>query len=71
MSVSPPHGPSFDQDTMTAKSPLYARRGPLTSKEIHDADSRFTRMSHARPVARRRASATSWTASAIARATRS
>ena len=47
MNVSPPHGPSFDQDTLTAKSPLYARRGPLTSDEIRDADSRFTRMSHA------------------------
>ena len=47
MLVSPPHGPSFDQDTMSAKSPLYARRGPLTSGEIHDADSRFVRMSHA------------------------
>ena len=47
MVVSPPHGPSFDQDTMSAKSPLYARRGPLTSEEIHDADSRFVRMSHA------------------------
>ena len=47
MNVSPPHGPSFDQDTMTARSPLYARRGPLTSEEIHDTDSRFVRMSHA------------------------
>ncbi|MGZ5298193.1 MAG: sulfatase-like hydrolase/transferase [Actinomycetota bacterium] len=47
LSVSPPHGPSFDQDTLTAKSPLYARRGPLTSNEIHDADERFTKMSHA------------------------
>ena len=47
MSVTPPHGPSFDQNTLTTKSPLYARREPLTSGEIHDADARFTRMSHA------------------------
>ncbi len=32
MSVSPPHGPSFDQDTLTARSPLYARRGPLIER---------------------------------------
>jgi arylsulfatase A-like enzyme len=47
MTVSPPHGPTFDKDTMTARSPFYARRGPLTSEEIHDADARFVRMSHA------------------------
>jgi N-acetylglucosamine-6-sulfatase len=47
MSVTPPHGPSFDQNTLTMRTPLYARREPLTSGEIHDADSRFTRMSHA------------------------
>ncbi len=47
MSVSPPHGPSFDQDTLTVKSPVYSRRGPLTDDEIHGADARFTKMSHA------------------------
>ena len=47
MPVTPPHGPAFDQDTLTAKSPLYARRGPLTSNEIHDADGRYAKMSHA------------------------
>ena len=47
MSVSAPRGPSFDQDTLTAKSPLYARREPLTSAEIHDADDRYRRMAHA------------------------
>jgi len=47
MSVSPPHGPAFDQNTLTAKSPLYARRGPLTTNEIHDADGRYAKMSHA------------------------
>jgi arylsulfatase A-like enzyme len=47
MAITSPHGPSFDQNTMTGKSPLYTRRGPLTSQEIHDADSRFVRMSHA------------------------
>jgi arylsulfatase A-like enzyme len=47
MNVSPPHGPSFDQDTLSTKSPLYARRQPLTSDEVHDADVRFTKMSHA------------------------
>jgi arylsulfatase A-like enzyme len=46
LSVSPPHGPSFDRDTLNAKSPLYERRGPLTSDEIHDADVRFAKMAH-------------------------
>ncbi len=47
MSVTPPHGPAFDQNTLTTASPLYARRGPLTSNEIHDADGRYAKMSHA------------------------
>ncbi len=45
--VSPPHGASFDQNTLTSLSPLYARRAPLSDKEIHDADERFRRMSRA------------------------
>ena len=45
--MSPPHGASFDQNTLTSVSPLYARRAPLSSKEIHDADERFRRMSRA------------------------
>ncbi|MEO8423931.1 MAG: sulfatase-like hydrolase/transferase [Actinomycetota bacterium] len=45
--VSPPRVPSFDQDTLTKKSPMYARRGPLTSHELREADERFVKMSHA------------------------
>ena len=47
MLVSPAHAPSFDQDTLSGRSPLYARRGPLTTNEIHDVDVRFTKMSRA------------------------
>ena len=46
MPVTPPRGPSFDQDTLTTTSPLYARRGPLTPESIAGSDFRFTRMSH-------------------------
>ena len=46
MPVTPPRGPSFDQDTLTTTSPLYARRGPLTPEAIAGSDLRFTRMSH-------------------------
>ncbi len=47
MPVTPPRTASFDQDTMTASSPLYARRGPLTPDEIDSSDLRFTKMAHA------------------------
>jgi arylsulfatase A-like enzyme len=46
MPVTPPRGASFDQDTLTTTSPLYARRGPLTPEAIASSDLRFTRMSH-------------------------
>jgi N-acetylglucosamine-6-sulfatase len=46
MPVTPPRGPSFDQDTLTTDSPLYARRGPLSPESISTSDHRFTRMSH-------------------------
>ena len=46
MPVTPPRGPSFDQDTLVTTSPLYARRGPLTADAIASSDFRFTRMSH-------------------------
>lgn len=44
MPVTPPRPASFDQDTMTGKSPLYARRGPLTDQEIAASDLRYTKM---------------------------
>jgi arylsulfatase A-like enzyme len=46
MPVTPPRGPSFDQDTLTTTSPLYARRVPLTPEAIAGSDLRSTRMSH-------------------------
>ena len=45
-SITPPRGPSFDEDTLDGRAPLYARRTPLTEKEIAAADVRFTKMSH-------------------------
>jgi N-acetylglucosamine-6-sulfatase len=44
--ITPPHGPSFDEDTLTAHAPLYERRPPLSEREITAADERFTKMSH-------------------------
>ncbi len=46
MPVTPPRGPSFDQNTLTSKSPVYARRVPLTPEAVASSDLRFTRMAH-------------------------
>jgi len=44
MPVTPPRPASFDQDTMSERSPLYARRGPLTEQEIAASDLRYAKM---------------------------
>ncbi len=71
MSVTPPRGPSFDQNTLTTKSPLYARREPLTSGEIHDADCTLHSDVACGAFARRRRRTHPRPASAIVPATRS
>ena len=44
MTITPPRDPAFDVDTMRDSSPVYARRPPLTEREIAKADFRYTRM---------------------------
>ncbi len=47
MPVSPPRGPSFDVNTMTAATPPFSRRRPLTKDEIAISDAHYTAMAHA------------------------
>jgi arylsulfatase A-like enzyme len=47
MPVSPPRGPSFDANTMTAATPPYSRRPPLTDEEIALSDEHYASMAHA------------------------
>jgi arylsulfatase A-like enzyme len=47
MPVSPPRGPAFDVNTMTAATPMYSRRPPLTNEEIAISDDHYTSMAHA------------------------
>ena len=47
MPVSPPRGPAFDVNTMTAATPQYARRSRLTPEEIATSDDHYTSMAHA------------------------
>jgi arylsulfatase A-like enzyme len=47
MPVSPPRGPAFDVNTMTAATPQYSRRPPLTKEEIATSDDHYTSMAQA------------------------
>ena len=44
--MTPPRLPSFDVNTLTGGTPLYARRGPLTPEEIATSDDHFVHMAH-------------------------
>jgi len=46
MPVSPPRGRAFDVNTMTAATPPYSRRPPLTKDEIAISDAHYTAMAH-------------------------
>ena len=47
MPVSPPRGPEFNSNTMTAGTPPYSRRPPFTAEEIATSDDHYTSMAHA------------------------
>jgi len=46
MPVSPPRGPTFNENTMTPGTPQYARRQALTSAEIKQSDADYVSMAH-------------------------